>query len=126
MSILIDSLRDYGMHPICEQAADEIETLEQAYASLFKKHAELQADVTELRHAAGVANQTIAALKSCEVDAKRYRWLRAQHWDSSPLAVVSDPKKAVKLGHDLPSLDRLDVYIDSAMQPQPLGGSDNA
>lgn len=32
-------------------------------------------------------------------DAVRYRWLREQHWDSSPLCVVKDPKFALRLGH---------------------------
>lgn len=48
-------------------------------------------------------------------DAERYRWLRAQHWGTSPLAVVVDPKDSVKLGRDCPSKDRLDKAIDAAM-----------
>lgn len=48
-------------------------------------------------------------------DAERYRWLRAQHWDTSPLAVVVDPKNSVKLGRDCPSKDRLDEAIDREM-----------
>jgi len=50
-----------------------------------------------------------------ETDAKRYRWLRAQNWNGSLLAVVADPKDAVKLGHECPSLDHLDAAIDAAM-----------
>lgn len=48
-------------------------------------------------------------------DAERYRWLRARHWDTSPLAVVVDPKNSVKLGRDCPSKDRLDEAIDREM-----------
>lgn len=48
-------------------------------------------------------------------DAARYRWLRSQHWSESPLCVVVNPKDAVRLGHDCPSLDRLDEAIDDAM-----------
>lgn len=44
-------------------------------------------------------------------DAGRYRWLRAQHWESSSLGVVRDPKESVKLGYDVPSGDRLDMAI---------------
>ncbi len=50
-----------------------------------------------------------------ERDAVRYRWLRAQNWNDGLLAVVADPKAAVKLGQDCPSLDRLDEQIDAAM-----------
>ena len=46
-------------------------------------------------------------------DAGRYRWLRLQDWDASPLAVVANPRAALKLGHDAPSRDRLDAMIDA-------------
>lgn len=49
-------------------------------------------------------------------DAARYRWLRSQHWNGSPLCVVVNPKAAVRLGRDCPSLDRLDEAIDEAMK----------
>ena len=45
-------------------------------------------------------------------DAERYRWLRLQDWDTSRLAVVANPRAALKLGHDAPSRDRLDAMID--------------
>ena len=48
-------------------------------------------------------------------DAERYRWLRMQDWNTGLLAVVADPKKAIKLGHDAPSRARLDSAIDAAM-----------
>lgn len=48
-------------------------------------------------------------------DAARYRWLRQQHWNTAPLCVVAQPRQAVKLGHDCPTLDRLDVAVDQAM-----------
>ena len=50
-----------------------------------------------------------------EKDAARYRWLRDQHWNTGELAVVADPMKAIKLGHDSPSRERLDEAIDAAM-----------
>jgi hypothetical protein len=46
-------------------------------------------------------------------DAERYRWLRRQHWNEADLCVVMHPGKAVKLGYDCPSLDRLDAAIDA-------------
>lgn len=48
-------------------------------------------------------------------DAERYRWLRAQHWNTSPLCVVAEPKDAVKLGHCCPSGEYLDIAVDDAM-----------
>lgn len=48
-------------------------------------------------------------------DAARYRWLRVRTWNEGPLAVVSDPKKSIKLGCFCPRLDILDTAIDAAM-----------
>lgn len=50
------------------------------------------------------------------INARRYEWLREQRWNESNIAVVCDPKSAVKLGYDCPSGKRLDVIIDEAMQ----------
>jgi muconolactone delta-isomerase len=55
------------------------------------------------------------ALASLERDAARYRWLRAQHWSTAPLCVVSDPKDAVKLGRTCPSGEYLDIEVDAAI-----------
>lgn len=53
------------------------------------------------------------------VDAARYRWLRAQHWNDADICVVAHPKGSVKLGTDCPSLERLDAAIDAALtQPE--------
>jgi hypothetical protein len=55
-------------------------------------------------------------------DAERYRYLRGCDWFSSPLCVLSDPKKAVDtrlmLGADCPSRERLDAAIDAASVAQ--------
>lgn len=51
-------------------------------------------------------------------DAARYRWLRSQNWNDGLLAVVVNPKAAVRLGHDCPSLYRLDEAIDEAMEAE--------
>lgn len=48
-------------------------------------------------------------------DAERYRWLREQDWNTGLLAVVSEPKSAIKLGYDAPSRQRLDEAIDAAV-----------
>lgn len=58
----------------------------------------------------------IASRDALRVDAERYRWLRAQTWDRGPLAVVRNPKQAIKLGYDAPSRLRLDEAIDEAMK----------
>jgi len=49
-------------------------------------------------------------------DAERYRWLRKQHWNYSNLVVVTEPRKNVKLGSDMPFEDRLDAAIDAARE----------
>lgn len=56
---------------------------------------------------------TPSELADLRRDAERYRWLRVQHWSDSPLAVVVNPKTAIKLGHDAPSHERLDAAIDA-------------
>jgi hypothetical protein len=43
---------------------------------------------------------TAGDIRQCIADAARYRWLREQTWDKSGLAVVRDPKSAVKLGYE--------------------------
>ncbi len=58
-----------------------------------------------------------------EKNAARYLWLRAQNWNDGLLAVVADPKDAIKLGYDCPSLDRLDEQIDAAMLAQRAVGA---
>lgn len=61
---------------------------------------------------------TRAEIAAIRKDAERYRWLRSQNWSDGLLAVVAYPKYSVKLGHDCPSLERLDQQIDEAMLAQ--------
>jgi hypothetical protein len=49
-------------------------------------------------------------------DAARYRWLRAQYWNSSNLFVIAGSKSQVRLGTDCPNHDRLDSAIDAAIR----------
>ena len=56
-----------------------------------------------------------AELEALRKDAERYRWLRAQHWNTGQLCVVAEPKDAVKLGHCCPSGEYLDIAVDDAM-----------
>ncbi len=49
------------------------------------------------------------------IDAARYRWLRAQHWNSSAICVVTEPTRYVRLGAFCPSERQLDNAIDSAL-----------
>mgnify|MGYP003517323134 CR=1 FL=1 len=50
-----------------------------------------------------------------KADAARYAWLRRQHWSDASMCVVMKPRSAVRLGHECPSVDRLDAAIDAAM-----------
>lgn len=67
-----------------------------------------------LNEAAAEIERLTRELAEAREDAARYRALRAMNWHDSPMCVVMDPKRAVKLGHDCPSLERLDAAIDSA------------
>jgi len=62
--------------------------------------------------------KTVADWYAChadQIDAERYRWLRAQHHSESTLCVVLDPGESVKAGKDCPSLERLDNLVDKAI-----------
>src|SRR5690606_30445744 len=71
---------------------DEIKTLE----GLYHMHRE-----TEERQMIELKAEVVALRK----DANLYRALRSMHWHGSPLAVVRNPKAAIKPGHDCPSGD---------------------
>lgn len=77
-----------------------------ANARLFAAAPDLLAEVIRLR-------AEVAALTA---DAGRYRWLRAQHWSTSPMCVVSRPEKSVRFGCDCPSGHLLDGAIDSELK----------
>lgn len=59
-----------------------------------------------------------AELEAVVLDARRYRWLRKQHWSTSPLAVVVSNPNAIRLGTDCPSADRLDKMIDAILMAE--------
>ncbi len=61
------------------------------------------------------ANREGAEIAAMRKDAERYRWLRAQHWSTSHLAVVCDPGDSIKLGCFAPSESLLDYEIDKYM-----------
>jgi hypothetical protein len=71
----------------------------------------LQAELDRLK--GPVFTEELEALRK---DAKRYRFLRNQHWPVAYLAVVVNPKVSVKLGHDCPSGERLDEQVDGALK----------
>ena len=61
------------------------------------------------------ANREGAEIAAMRKDAERYRWLRAQHWSTSRLAVVCDPRHSIKLGYFAPSESLLDHEVDKYM-----------
>ncbi len=85
---------------------DSLKTENEALRGLYQMH-----KATETREMRYLKTENEALRK----DAGRYRWLRGQNWSQSEMAVVCQPKKAVKLGFDCPSEGRLDSAIDSAM-----------
>lgn len=62
-----------------------------------------------------------ADLAAAQRDAERYRWMRAQQWDTSNLFVVAGGKDRVKLGTDCPSSERLDALVDAAIASEEKG-----
>jgi len=77
-------------------------------------------DITQREHednvARGIKSRIVYATRDAapNINEQRYLWLREQHWNESNVAVVLAPKKAVKLGYDCPSGQRLDEIIDAA------------
>ncbi len=74
-------------------------------------------------HLGAIETACQAAYKAGERDARRYRWLRAQHWNDNTIAAVRWPKDAMRLGHDAPSGERLDAAIDEAILNAGVTGS---
>ena len=66
-----------------------------------------------LEAAAKVCEERCRAL---EQDARRYRWLRSQHWNDSELCCVTNPKETVLLGTHCPSEHTLDSILDAAIK----------
>jgi len=60
-----------------------------------------------------------AEIERLRVDAERYKWLRKQHWNEGPIAVVVSPKKHTRLGAICPSLELLDDTIDHMRKETP-------
>lgn len=69
----------------------------------------------ELLHVLAVGAGKEDAFLRLVRDAERYQCLRAQEWDKNLLAVVDDPKNAIKLGYECLSHARLDDRIDLVM-----------
>lgn len=76
MSITTDALREIGGNhgwPICEEAADEIDDLERAYALLFEENSSLKVELATLRQERTAwrvtAENAEAAVKQARIDA---------------------------------------------------------
>ncbi|MBQ0917503.1 hypothetical protein KBW71_03540 [Hydrogenophaga aromaticivorans] len=79
MSITTDALREIGGNhgwPICEEAADEIDDLERAYALLFEENSNLKVELATLRHERTAWRVTA---ENAEKDAARWRHLEYMH-----------------------------------------------
>lgn len=63
--------------------------------------------------------ELLAEIKRLEKNSARYELLRSLHWSDGALAVVVNPKEAVKLGHVCPSGPQLDAAIDELMNKEP-------
>jgi uncharacterized protein (DUF433 family) len=101
------------------QAYFEMLRADLSYSVVLVERNKLKADNTDLHATLQAAKGEIERLKaeneSLRKDAERYRWFRAQHWDSSAICAVVDPKTSTKLGAYCPSADLLDSAIDTAI-----------
>lgn len=113
MSIIVDDLRDSAMPSLAHLAADEIEELEAAYASLFKKHGELQRDLAAAQEALYTAeldaNLALERLKEAQEALKNHLHLdnhnaivrqlqeRAQRAEAQAEQNAKDAKEAIAI-----------------------------
>ena len=98
----------------------EIERLKRGRGRLIEVQEELIEEnkrlSDDIKNQNKMLNEQVAIMADLNEDAKRYRWLREQHWNYSDLVVVTRPRQNVKLGSDCPCDDRLDAAIDAAME----------
>ena len=99
MSFISSQIKEAGyIHPLADDAADEIEQLESKIAQMETKLAEAKKEAL-----------------SAQRDQERYQWLRQKNWCDSDLCVVTKPRANLKLGAYCPSLEFLDDVIDAAI-----------
>lgn len=108
----------------CISIFDELETLRAKLAGLNtgyeayeRVNAELRAECEKLRkygeEFASLAERRREQAEALRKDAERYQWFRNQHWDSSAICAVVDPKLTTKLGAYCPSGKLLDDAVDA-------------
>lgn len=73
----------------------------------------MQDEIVALRAALDFVN---SALIISEISARRYLWLRKQLWNNGLMAVVMNPRNAIKLGSYSPSHEQLDFEVDKCMK----------
>lgn len=110
----------------CISILDELETLraelaglKTGYEAYERVNAELRAEVMQIaevaEYFAGVAERRREEVEALRKDAERYQWFRNQHWDSSAICAVVDPKLTTKLGAYCPSGKLLDDAVDAGI-----------
>lgn len=75
--------------------------------------------ICERRYRLASSTPAPAAPSPDAIDAGRYRKLRVQSWNRSPLCVVAGGKQAIRLGVDCPRTDRLDALVDALPEEGP-------
>lgn len=113
--------------PVADEAAWMRRTTGEKVLELFEELDQLKAESSRLSMFNTAYADTITRLngmikfekeqnEALRKDAERYRWLRAQHWDSSAICCVVDPKLTTKLGAYCPSLELLDQAVDAGIK----------
>lgn len=97
----------------------ELAGLKTGYEAYERVNAELRAECEKLRkygeEFASLAERRREQVEALRKDAERYQWFRNQHWDSSAICAVVDPKLTTKLGAYCPSGKLLDDAVDAGI-----------
>lgn len=94
-----------------EARAESLQSQLDRYTRISESGESLGGELEEREMRIALQSQLAAA----QEDARRYRWLREQHWNESDMVVVRHPENSLKPGFDCPSGHRLDEIIDSAI-----------
>jgi hypothetical protein len=111
---LVDEIKRLLLIPDIDPSRPPVGTLNKLIARIDAERAradKLDRIASELQD---LCDKQALRLAAAETYARRYRWLRQQHWSAGTLAVVAQPR-ILPVGIYCPSLELLDQEIDAAL-----------